>query len=190
MADDMKRLAAFVRERRTALGLSQEQVSAAGGPSSATQRTIENARHGSYPATLRRLETALGWEHGSARRILDGGDPVLAPPAVTAGAGLAAAGATAAGAATVSEPDMQTRMGQAIAEELFGVLREVWAEVRIARRRRTPEAGIFADPSEQDLWDMRVTPEEQRAMNIAYLRAFRLDQPPRHAGNPGRALAG
>lgn len=184
MADDRQRLAKFVRERRTALGLSQEQVAAAGGPSSATQRKIENGHHGSYPATQRRLETALGWEHGSARRILDGGDPVPAPPAVTAAAGVAAATASAAGTAVVT--DAQSRIGQAIADKVFAIEDEVWAEIRAARRGGAPEDGIFADPAEQALWSMPLTPEDQRATNIAYLRAMR---PRRSSGGRPSALA-
>ena len=184
MADDRQRLAAFVRERRTALGLSQEQVAAAGGPSSATQRKIENGHHGSYPATQRRLETALGWEHGSARRILDGGDPILAAPAVTAAAGLAAAEATAIGAATVTEPDTLTRIGYAIAQELLAIEDDVWNEIRRQRRRGTPEQAIFDDPAEQALWSMPATPEEQRAANIAALRSVR-PRPTLRARGPG-----
>lgn len=79
---DWSRLAARVRERRDELGLTQEDVRAAGGPSTATMRLIEGALQESYqPAILTRLEKALEWERGSARRILDGGEPALLPSA-------------------------------------------------------------------------------------------------------------
>ena len=74
---DWERLAGFVRERRTDLGMTQEDARAAGGPSTATMRLIEGALQESYqPSTLRDLEKVLRWERGSAAQILAGGDPV------------------------------------------------------------------------------------------------------------------
>ena len=74
---DWQRLGALVSERRGDLGLTQEDVRAAGGPSTATQRLIEGGHQSKYqPVILGRLETALKWERGSVRRILAGGDPV------------------------------------------------------------------------------------------------------------------
>jgi hypothetical protein len=79
---DWDRLAEFTRERRVELGLTQEDVRVEGGPSTATMRLIEGAlQEGYQPATLRDLEKALQWEHGSVMRILNGGDPVLASAA-------------------------------------------------------------------------------------------------------------
>jgi hypothetical protein len=75
---DWERLAGFVRERRIELGMTQEDVRGAGGPSTATMRLIEGALQENYqPATLRDLERVLRWERGSARIVLSGGDPVL-----------------------------------------------------------------------------------------------------------------
>ena len=78
MADrDWDRLAGLARERRVELGLTQEDVRAAGGPSTASIRLIEGALQRAYqPATLRDLERALQWERGSVARILAGGDPL------------------------------------------------------------------------------------------------------------------
>ena len=74
---DWQRLADLVSERRADLGMTQEDVRAAGGPSTATQRLIEGGHQSRYqPVILGRLETALKWERGSVRRILAGGDPV------------------------------------------------------------------------------------------------------------------
>ena len=74
-SEDWDRLAEATRERRVELGMTQEDVRAAGGPSTATMRLIEGALQRSYqPATLRDLEKALRWERGSAARLL-GGEP-------------------------------------------------------------------------------------------------------------------
>jgi hypothetical protein len=41
-----------------------------------TLDSLEHGRKASYePATLSRLEHALGWQHGSIQRVLDGGAP-------------------------------------------------------------------------------------------------------------------
>jgi transcriptional regulator with XRE-family HTH domain len=76
---DWGRLARYVRERREDLGFTQEDVATKGGPSTATLRLIENGTQETYrQKSLRQLEAALGWEPGSVRKILDGGEPVIA----------------------------------------------------------------------------------------------------------------
>lgn len=79
---DWKRLAAAVTARRTALGLTQTDVAAAGGPSMASMRLIEGALQASYrPGTLAGLERVLQWQPGSITAILNGGTPTpIAPP--------------------------------------------------------------------------------------------------------------
>ncbi|EOM75952.1 hypothetical protein Rrhod_2706 [Rhodococcus rhodnii LMG 5362] len=75
----------YVHRRRRALGLTQDEVTAAGGPSDAAQTRAEN---GTGPApsaeTLRKLDLGLRWEPGSAARTLAGGEPTpiedVAPP--------------------------------------------------------------------------------------------------------------
>lgn len=75
---DWRRLAQYVFERRHALGLSQDDVRARGGPSTATLRHIEGALRTSYkPYVISGLERALGWEQGSIRAILSGSEPTL-----------------------------------------------------------------------------------------------------------------
>lgn len=75
----LKRFGDIVRERRQALRLSQEDVTARGGPSDTTLTKIENVEwNPTRPnETLRKLDVGLGWEPGSARRVLDGGEPAL-----------------------------------------------------------------------------------------------------------------
>jgi hypothetical protein len=76
---------AEVRDRRTGLGLTQEQLVERGGPSTPTLRAIENDRAGGLSARLRRsLERALQWSSGSVDRILAGEAPTVLDVATTA----------------------------------------------------------------------------------------------------------
>ncbi|MEV0945370.1 helix-turn-helix domain-containing protein [Rhodococcus sp. NPDC049939] len=70
------RFGQLVHKRRRFLNLTQDQVTAAGGPSDAAQTRAENGT-GPDPSieTLRKLDTALQWVPGSAARALEGGDP-------------------------------------------------------------------------------------------------------------------
>ncbi|MEJ9078543.1 helix-turn-helix transcriptional regulator [Gordonia malaquae] len=73
---DLERLARYVKSRRQHLGLRQDEVGARGGPSTTTLTKVENATPPA-PATvtLRKLDRGLGWTAGSARRLLEGGEP-------------------------------------------------------------------------------------------------------------------
>jgi transcriptional regulator with XRE-family HTH domain len=77
-------LGAAVRDRRTALGMTQGEVSERGGPSVETLRAIENNRAGRLSPRMRRaLERVLEWESGSVDAVVADGvaSPVLAKPA-------------------------------------------------------------------------------------------------------------
>ena len=145
-SSDWQRLAALVSERRGDLALTQEDVRAAGGPSTATQRLIERGQPSRYqPRILAGLETALGWRHGSVRRILAGGDPALVPDALAPAPPLA-----------VPEPPRETPgddVTGAVVAALFGPKeRRVWAQVR-HRLEATPAGrALFADPAEAAAW--------------------------------------
>lgn len=79
-APDRRRLARRVRERRAELGLTQQELAGAGGPSTATLRFLENAAPIAYKGkSLRQLEQSLGWAAGSVKALLDGGEPTLLP---------------------------------------------------------------------------------------------------------------
>ncbi|GGM26534.1 hypothetical protein GCM10011608_09110 [Micromonospora sonchi] len=85
MADhspDWRRLGQHVQRRREQLGLTQAQVQAAGGPSTATLRNIENATQASYRSSnLRALERVLEWPDGTIDAILNGNErPTAAAP--------------------------------------------------------------------------------------------------------------
>lgn len=65
-------LASAVRERRTALGLSQQDLRDASGLSVTTISKIERGEGAVQPATLRRLDAALAWSPGTAESWLEG----------------------------------------------------------------------------------------------------------------------
>jgi transcriptional regulator with XRE-family HTH domain len=80
-------LGVAVRDRRTALGMTQGEVSERGGPSVETLRAIENNRAGRLSPRMRRaLERVLEWEAGSVDAILAGdvATPVQAKPSESA----------------------------------------------------------------------------------------------------------
>lgn len=75
--ENAARLAHHVKARRTQLGLTWRDVGAGGGPTWSTLARIESAEqvkrlHGD---TLRRLDVGLEWAPGSAKAVLDGGEP-------------------------------------------------------------------------------------------------------------------
>lgn len=75
---DLIRFGQMVKARRDALGMTQEEVAALGGPSDTTFTKIENLDWTPGRATtLKKLDAGLRWEEGSSARILyEGGDPV------------------------------------------------------------------------------------------------------------------
>lgn len=74
--DRLAMLAEEVRNRRTELHLTQQEVRERGGPSPPTQTRIENAVP-PEPAmlTLKNIDKALRWKEGSASRVLTRGEP-------------------------------------------------------------------------------------------------------------------
>jgi hypothetical protein len=81
MAEDAAaRLGRLVRARRKALKLTQADIQASGGPSTATLRLIENGKHTDFrTSTSQPLERALLWQPGSIASILRGGEPGVIP---------------------------------------------------------------------------------------------------------------
>lgn len=78
--EDWARLGALVRDRRDELRKTQQQVQHDGGPSVASQRTVESGkgRSSMLAGTRRDYEKALDWRRGSFDDILRGGDPAPA----------------------------------------------------------------------------------------------------------------
>lgn len=75
---DWKRLAHYVVSRRIELGYkSQAELAAALGVVTRTINGFERGESKMRPGTLAKLESVLGWQPGSASRILANGEPVL-----------------------------------------------------------------------------------------------------------------
>jgi hypothetical protein len=74
--EDWKRLAAYIKDRRDALDMTQGDVRAAGGPSVTTLQKLELAARTAYRrGTLTAVDRALKWRPGSSRAILKGDEP-------------------------------------------------------------------------------------------------------------------
>lgn len=83
----LQRLGWFVRQRRLNMaGASQADLNARGGPSVSVLSKIETGARAYGERVHVKLEDVLGWERGSVRAILDGGEPTLkAGPAPSTG---------------------------------------------------------------------------------------------------------
>jgi transcriptional regulator with XRE-family HTH domain len=80
-APELERLAAAVRTRRAELDMTQDQLAQRADVSVNTVRGIEQGGpHRPRSANALKLEAALGWQRGSIRAILAGGEPVLDEP--------------------------------------------------------------------------------------------------------------
>lgn len=76
MSSNAERFGMVVMTRRLELDLNQLEAGAAGGPSNTTLTAIENGRITDLSrTTARKLDKALQWEPGSAKRTWLGGDP-------------------------------------------------------------------------------------------------------------------
>ena len=76
--ENWERLGDYVVARRTALGMRDRRAfAAATGITDRTLGKLENGKRVSA-STLGTVENHLGWAPGSCRRILSGGEPVLA----------------------------------------------------------------------------------------------------------------
>lgn len=76
MSEDLQNLADHVKARRLHKDWTQLDVYNQGGPSNSTLTAVEDARTpGPSRSTIRKLDVGLQWESGSARRVLEGGEP-------------------------------------------------------------------------------------------------------------------
>lgn len=77
-----RRLGNAVRERRLKLGQTQTEFATNAGFSMKTLQRLElgQQKHDLSPATLGGIDRAAGWKSGSAKAILDGGDPQESEP--------------------------------------------------------------------------------------------------------------
>lgn len=70
------RLDFYVSERLAVLHMTRAELARRGGPNRSTLHKSTTGSRSMSPATLARLDEALGWAPGSARAVLDGGEPV------------------------------------------------------------------------------------------------------------------
>lgn len=76
MSSNAERFGRMVLERRNHLGLTQLEVSSAGGPSNTKQTEIENGLLATLqPNMSKKIDAGLRWESGSAHRAWLGGEP-------------------------------------------------------------------------------------------------------------------
>ena len=74
------RLDYYVTERLAVLHMTRVELTRRGGPNRSTLHKASNGIRSMSPATLARLDEALGWAHGSSKAILGGGDPLTPTP--------------------------------------------------------------------------------------------------------------
>ena len=142
--------------------MTQEDVRAAGGPSTATMRLIEGGLQSRYqPVILGRLETALKWERGSVRRILAGGNPAPVDDE------------PAAPEPVPDLPDDADVTTNVVLAAINPIERQVWAEIQ-HHPEGAPAEVIFTDPLERALWGRVLTPERQRIREIAAYRSVQV----------------
>lgn len=175
---DWTRLAEAARDRRNELGLTQEDVTAAGGPSTSTMRLIEGALQDGYtPVILRRLETALRWAPGSARALLTAGDPVPlpgesrlpSPPVLSGGAVFPAPAVTAAARRAPAAAPAGVRA------HLYAALAAVNAPLRERVLAEAASGRPFTDLVEKAIWESPEWTPEEKAEEIAAIRARRAE---------------
>lgn len=76
-ADGVRRLLFFVEDRLAQLRWTREDLAAAGGPAPSTLYKAAERDGGLALKTLARLDVALGWQEGSAQRVLAGESPAV-----------------------------------------------------------------------------------------------------------------
>jgi hypothetical protein len=172
------RLAEAARDRRSELGLTQEDARAAGGPSTATMRLIEGALQDGYtPAILRRLEVALRWTPGSVRAVLAGGDPV---PLGDEARSRPVPAQPVLSAAAFPAPAVTARRAPAapvggVRAYLYAALSAVNAPLREQVLAEAASGRGFADPVEAAIWESPDWDAVEKAEEIASYRARRAE---------------
>lgn len=75
--DGVQRLFFFLEARLAQLRWTRDDLCAAGGPAPSTLRKAGQGRAGLGRRSLARLDFALGWQEGSAQRVLCGASPAV-----------------------------------------------------------------------------------------------------------------
>lgn len=147
MNGDVARLGRYVRARRHELDRTQLDVAAAGGPSNSTLTSLEKGEDRPVSrTTLNRLDVGLDWMPGSAKAVLEGGEPkvqtaipVRREPTWVAAPGVANDGPAVTNAAVL---EAIRDMADAVREMSRGAReREQRLEERLDRIERRVERG-------------------------------------------------
>ena len=180
------RLARYVRQRRDELGLTQEEVAARGGPSTATIRLIETAAQSAYRAkSLRQLAEALGWTPDSPLAILNDREPQAAgaaePHPMPSGRFQVTPGAGSGRFTGSRERDATPAAGLSMGPIVQWVREDI---IRALARAGIRGRDIFPDePDVAELWDAtNLLSEDERVQAVSALRRIHLEEEP---GNPG-----
>ena len=171
---DYPRLGSYARERRTDLGLTQEEIATRGGPSTATLRLIEGGKGPFRSKSLRQLADALHWTPESPRAILAGREP-----AEEAGHRYGTQAAEPEPATGIAPPEpMSQGVADAITSLTALVTPIIDTEIRQAQlwlqKQDVSGREVFTSESEAMIWDLQKLPEFRRIRIIASLRAHRL----------------
>jgi hypothetical protein len=67
----------YLEDRLAQLRWNRRDLAAAGGPAPSTLRKARMREGNLAPRTLAQLDFALGWQEGSAQRIMAGGSPAV-----------------------------------------------------------------------------------------------------------------
>ena len=184
---DWLRLGTYVRERRTELGLTQEEIATRGGPSTATLRLIEGGKGPFRAKSLRQLADALHWTPESPRAITAGREPaeVLELHQDSGAAINGHAVRPLASVSTEPEPEpppaevsisldaVRAIVGPALVDTATSIRRH--AETVLARNWRATGDDIFpGEPDLAELWDLAPSlPVPERSRYAAIMRLGR-----------------
>lgn len=143
MTSDPQRLGRYVKARREELGLSQDDVASRGGPSDTTLGKIEAGTGGLSRISLTKLDESLSWTAGSARLVLEGGEPVPAEEA----------------APSVDELESRARgrvpLPQALSyDELWRRWAELFTESLVLELEYASRRGLEPAEARDELWDV------------------------------------
>lgn len=137
MSRDWKRLAEAIRAARRELGMTQVELADAADVSGGTIQNLEAGREFyRIPTKLPAVERALEWAPGSAKAVLDGGDPTPLVPRERSPEG---------GARAFHDPRMQAiwDLDLPLEERIEGIRDLMEADLRRAQQReeRRRDAG-------------------------------------------------
>lgn len=192
MSQALARLGTAVRERREELDLTQQEAARLANVSDTTWHTAEHGKANVALRSLKGIERALNWAPGSAKRILEGGDPIEGSPGPPYRVNVIRHPDTAPvpddSAVTVQERDEQPILPPEW-KERFEKLEADVAELKaeLAHREQTESQGKkpwrrikpnLDDPDEAEIWAFTRLPKDMRRQAIWEVRAAKAERTP------------